>query len=89
MARTSPCQGEGRRFESGSPLMEFPPKPQSSYLLNDEQDKRIYDKLGMFAKYDLDEKEEQLINFLYTQLEGDWQSPLEEFIDKLLKQLSK
>ena len=25
LARTSPCQGEGRRFESGSPLVKFCP----------------------------------------------------------------
>jgi len=64
--------------------MKFPPKSISSYLLNDEQDKRIFEKLGRFAERQLSEEEEKLVSFLYSQLEGDWQTPLEEFVDKLL-----
>ncbi len=65
--------------------MKFPPKPKTPYQFENEQDKRIFDKLARFEGEKLTKKDEELIKFLYSQLEDDWRTPLEEFIDKLLK----
>ena len=69
----------------GNIVMKFPPKPKTPYILDEAQDKRIFRKLGKFSKKRLDKTEESLIKFLYSQLEKDWQTPLEKFIDRLLK----
>jgi len=65
--------------------MKFPPEPKTPYVLDKEQDRRIFRKLSQFKKRKLSKEEEELIKFLYTQLETDWRTPLEEFIDKLLE----
>ena len=65
--------------------MKFPPKPKTPYILDRAQDKRIFRKLEKFSKKRLDKNKESLIKFLYSQLEKDWQTPLEKFIDKLSK----
>ena len=67
-------------------IMEFPPKPKTPYVLDKEQDQRIFTKLSQFKGRDLTQEKEELIQFLYTQLETDWRTPLEEFINKLLKE---
>ncbi|MDO8590185.1 MAG: hypothetical protein Q7R69_02840 [bacterium] len=64
--------------------MKFPPEPKTPYILDKEQDKRIFEKLSKFKNKKLTKGQEELIAFLYTQLEDDWRTPLEEFIDKLL-----
>jgi len=64
--------------------MEFPPIPTTKYLLPDEQDKRIFDKLGKLVQCELSQQEEVLVKLLYSQLEDDWRSPLESFVDQLL-----
>jgi hypothetical protein len=63
--------------------MEFPPQPKTPYKLENEQDKRIFEKLAKFEGKKLSAEDEKLIKFLYSQLEDDWRTPLEEFIDKL------
>lgn len=65
--------------------MKFPPKPKTSYLFPKEQDKVIFDKLSKFEKCKLNAENEKLIKLLYSQLEDDWRTPLEEFTDELLK----
>lgn len=65
--------------------MKFPPAPRTPYILDKEQDKRIYEKLAQFKDKKLTTEQEKLIIFLYTQLEDDWRTPLEEFIDKFLQ----
>ena len=65
--------------------MKFPPKPKTPYLFPKEQDKIIFEKLSKFKDRKLSKDEENLIKFLYSQLEDDWRTPLEKFIDKLLK----
>jgi len=65
--------------------MKFPPKPATPYLLPKPQDRRILKKLNRFSGKKLTPKKEDLIKFLYSQLETDWRMPLEEYIDKLLK----
>ena len=62
--------------------MEFPPKSKTPYILDKEQDQRIFAKLAQFKDKSLDHAED-LIKFLYTQLETDWRTPLEEFVDRL------
>ncbi len=67
--------------------MKFPPKPKTPYILDKEQDRRIFAKLAQFQKKEFSGEKEELIKLLYTQLEKDWRTPLEEFTDKLLKQV--
>jgi hypothetical protein len=63
--------------------MKIPPDPKTPYILDKEQDKRILEKLNKLAERDFSDK--KLLKFLYTQLETDWRTPLEEFIDELLE----
>jgi len=65
--------------------MKFPPKPRTPYILDDPQNKRIFEKLGKFSEKKIDKDKEKLIKLLYSQLEDDWRMPLEKFIDRLLK----
>lgn len=65
--------------------MKFPPKPKTPYLFLKEQDKVIFDNLAKFKEKKLTKKDEELVKLLYSQLEDDWRTPLENFIDKLLK----
>ncbi len=70
---------------SASKFIKFPPKPKTPYILEKEQDKVILKKLARFEGKKLVKEQENLIKFLYSQLEDDWRTPLEKFIDKLLK----
>jgi len=65
--------------------MKFPPKPKTPYILDKAQDKRIMRKLNQLSKRKLSKNEEKLTKLLYSQLETDWRTPLEKFIDQLLK----
>lgn len=67
--------------------MRFPPEPKTPYIIDKEQDQRIFAKLEQFKNKKLTSEQEELIKFLYTQLETDWRTPLEELIDKLLKEI--
>ncbi|OGE84877.1 MAG: hypothetical protein A3J48_02050 [Candidatus Doudnabacteria bacterium RIFCSPHIGHO2_02_FULL_46_11] len=64
--------------------MKFPPKPKTPYIFKTPQDKQILKKLNNLAEK-TSKKDEPLVKFLYTQLEDDWRTPLEQYIDKLLK----
>lgn len=64
--------------------MEFPPKPKTPYVLDKEKYRVIFDKLAKFKDKKLTAEDEEMIKFLYSQLETDWETPLEQFIDKLL-----
>ena len=68
--------------------MKYPPEPKTPYILDKEQDQRIFAKLEQFKDKKLTPEQEELVKFLYTQLETEWQTPLEEFIDKLLKKIN-
>ncbi|MDP3883270.1 MAG: hypothetical protein Q8Q48_04415 [Candidatus Staskawiczbacteria bacterium] len=65
--------------------MRFPPEPKTSYVLDKPQYKRIFDKLSKFVAKKLSKKDEEVVRFLYSQLEENWEDPLEKFIDKMLK----
>jgi len=65
--------------------MKFPPKPKTPYILDKAQDKRIFKKLAALSKRAANPAERRLVRFLYSQLERDWRTPLELFINKLLK----
>lgn len=65
--------------------MKIPPKPKTPYILDNPQDRRILKKLAALAKSAKNPNEERLVRFLFSQLERNWRTPLERFIDKLLK----
>ncbi|OGM90105.1 hypothetical protein A2108_00475 [Candidatus Wolfebacteria bacterium GWA1_42_9] len=65
--------------------MKLPPRPKTPYILDKEQDKCIFKKLNKFKNRKLSKDKEKLVRFLYTQLERNWRTPLEKFIDRLLK----
>ncbi|MBI4087389.1 MAG: hypothetical protein HY434_00980 [Candidatus Liptonbacteria bacterium] len=64
--------------------MKIPPKPKTPYVLDKAQDKRILRKLNKLAKAKKT-KNGKLLRLLYSQLEKDWRTPLEKFIDSLLR----
>lgn len=63
--------------------METPPQPRTDYMLDNDQDRRIFEKLRVLASQP--GVNEELVRFLYTQLEKDWRTPLEDYIDRLLQ----
>ena len=63
--------------------MKFPPDPKTPYLLPTPQDKLLFDKLAKFEGKNLSKEDKKLIEFLYSQLEQDWRTPLEKFNDEL------
>ncbi|MEW5805399.1 MAG: hypothetical protein AB1721_01580 [Patescibacteria group bacterium] len=65
--------------------MKFPPKSKTKYIFDNAQDKRIFQKLMKFSKKKLNREQKDLIKMMFSQLEDDWRTPLEKFIDKLLK----
>lgn len=67
--------------------MKYPPESKTPYILDKEQDQRIFAKLEQFKDKKLTPEQEELVKFLYTQLETDWRTPLEEYIDKFLKEV--
>jgi hypothetical protein len=69
--------------------MKLPPKNKTSYVFDNEQDKRIFNKLSEFRKAKIGKEQEKLISFLYSQLEKNWRDPLEKYIDQLLKSFRK
>lgn len=84
------CKIIMRGFESRPSLtMKFPPKPKTPYILDSAQDKRIFKKLATLAKGAKNPTEKRVVRFLYSQLERDWRTPLERFINKLLRYKGK
>ena len=65
--------------------MKFPPKPETPYILDTPQNKRMFRKLNKLAKKKLTKKDKELLRLLYSQLEKNWEGPLEKFIDTLLQ----
>lgn len=74
---------DGCNSRSGLQNMKIPPKPKTFYVLDNDQNKRIMEKLNKLAAKDL--HDDELLKLLYSQLETDWGTPLEKFIDELLK----
>ena len=71
------------QFSPWPPNMKIPPNPKTPYILDKDQDQRIMEKLNKLAENNFFDK--NLIKLLYSQLETDWRTPLELFIDDLLK----
>ena len=65
--------------------MKFPPKPKTPYVLDTAQDKRLFRKLERLSKQTRGKGRERLVRLLYSQLERDWRTPLEKFINSLVK----
>jgi hypothetical protein len=66
--------------------MKFPPKPKTPYTLDAKQEEIIFAKLALLEDKKLSPDDEQLIKFLYSQLEDDWQTPLENLVDELISE---
>jgi hypothetical protein len=63
--------------------MKFPPEPKTPYVLDKEKYRVIFEKLKKFEDKKLSKEDEELVKFLYSQMEENWETPLEKFIDKL------
>ena len=55
------------------------------YVLDTDQDYEILDKIHQLEELPLSPEDKELINFIRTQLEDDWRTPISELLDKLLK----
>jgi len=62
------------------------PKPKTKYILDKSQDQRIFGKLKKLSRKRLSIEQQKLAKLLYSQLEDDWRTPLEEFVDRLIKE---
>lgn len=65
--------------------MKIPPESKTPYILDKEQDKIILEKLNKLAEGGF--FDEKLLKLLYSQLETDWRTPLEEYVDLLLSKI--
>ncbi len=75
-----------RGFDSRPDLeMKIPPEPKTPYVLDKPQGQRIFRKLKTLSRRKWARENSALLKLFYTQLETDWRTPLEKFIDKLLK----
>lgn len=59
------------------------------YVLADKQDYEILDKIHQLEKLPLSPEDKEFINFIRTQLEKDWRTPILESLNKLLKKYQK
>ena len=59
------------------------------YVLSTNQDYEILAKIHQLEKLPLSPDDKELINFIRTQLEDDWRTPISELLIKLLKKYQK
>jgi len=59
------------------------------YVLADKQDYEILAKIHQLEKLSLSTEDKEFINFIRTQLEKDWRTPILEILNKLLKKYQK
>jgi len=64
--------------------MKFPPEPTTPYVLTRDIYKRIFDKLATLNGKELSAQDEELARLFYSQLEENWEVPLEASVDKLV-----
>ena len=60
---------------------------KAAYNIENDQDRRIFALLKKFSEKELTEEEEEIIKFLYSQLEKDWRTPLEQMANQLYLEL--
>ena len=65
--------------------MKIPPTPKTKYVFPEAQDRRIFAKLKMLGRRKLNRDQQVILKLLFTQLEDDWRTPLEKFVDKLTR----
>ena len=64
-------------------------KEKRKYVLSTNQDYKILAKIHQLEKLPLSPDDKELINFIRTQLEDDWRTPISELLIKLLKKYQK
>ena len=65
--------------------MKVKPEDKKKYLLLEDQDYEILEKIYKLEKKQLSSEDKKLVKLLRTQLERDWRTPLVKFLDRLLK----
>ena len=58
---------------------------EKKYVLSTDNDHEILGKIHELEKKKLSESDKELVEFIRTQLEEDWRTPLVEVLDKLMK----
>jgi len=56
-----------------------------TYVLKTKQDKRILEKIKELEKKRLTASEKKIAALCKSQLEDDWRTPLEKFVDTMLR----
>jgi len=59
------------------------------YVLADKQDYEILTKIHQLEKLSLSPDDKEFINFIRTQLEKDWRTPILKVLNNLLKKYQK
>ncbi len=62
---------------------------RKKYVLKTKQDERILEKTKRLGRLARTQPEKKLVRFLKTQLEEDWRTPLEKFVDAALLRTRK
>ena len=57
---------------------------KKKYVFKDEKDFVILDLVHQLEKEDLSSEDRELVNFIRTQLEDDWRSPIITLLKKLI-----
>lgn len=70
-------------------MLKIKPKDKKKYILTDEIDYQILEKIYELEKCKLFSDDKKIIKFLRTQLEEDWRKPLIKFLDELSKKYKK
>jgi len=65
--------------------MKIKPQDQKKYILPDEKDFLILEKIYQLEKKKLSPEDKKLVKLIRTQLEKDWRTPLVRSLDQLLK----
>ncbi|OHA09858.1 MAG: hypothetical protein A3A44_02750 [Candidatus Sungbacteria bacterium RIFCSPLOWO2_01_FULL_60_25] len=65
--------------------MKIPPKPKTRYVFPEAQDRRIFAKLKLLGRRELNRDQQVILKLFFSQMEDDWRTPLEKFVDKLLR----
>jgi len=68
---------------------EITKEEKRKYVLSTDQDYEILAKIHQLEKLPLFPDDKELINFIRTQLEVDWRTPISELLIKLLKKYQK
>lgn len=62
---------------------------KKNYVLNDKKNLLILSKIKEVEKNKLNEKDKEIVRLIRTQLKQDWQTPLVNYLNKLLRKYKK